>query len=127
VPRNIGNVADPLAGTLSDIHQIAAHFATRYRCTKDLVSGELSLKSWNQGSVYLASQLDFRLDPEITGPFTPNEDDKGNIRGNNGKNRAYAKLNHLVLEFPPALDDSGVKYVCYEGEGCRLQQRPNGN
>jgi len=34
VPRNIGNIADPTACALSDIHQIAAHFAAWDRSTE---------------------------------------------------------------------------------------------
>src|ERR1700746_1728980 len=88
VPGNVGNIDDPFVGTFSDVHQIATHFAARNRSSEDLVSGDLSLKSWNQRMVYLTGKLNFCLDSKISTSFASNEVDEGDIRDNNGNDRA---------------------------------------
>src|SRR5271167_323125 len=75
----------------------------------------------------MAYPVNFCLDSKISGSFASNEDDEGDIRNNNGKDRADPESNQLVLELLAALDDSGAKYVRRESECCRLQQRENGN
>src|SRR5579862_7454933 len=104
VPGNIGNIDDLFVGAFKGIHQIAAHFAARDRRAEDLVSRELSLKSWDQGTVYLARQLYFCLDSKISAALASNEIDEGDISDNDGNDRTNPENNQLSFEFLAALD-----------------------
>ena len=108
MPGNICNIDDPFAGAFSDIHQIAAHLAARDRSAEDLVSDELSLKSWNQGMVYLVGKFNFCLDPKISTRFESNEVDESDIREDGGNDCPCPKSKQLVLvvadTLPPQIE-----------------------